>query len=427
MQVGVDTAPVRGERLRGIAWVRGPALPFIVAGAVWVLFAANFLRFGTVRRTDAEVNYDFLQELFGENVDPLVAYQFGLAFLWAPFYAIGKGLGAAGAETVAGVTSEEAMLEIGSIFYVLLTLVVTIEIVRRLDLPRPALTSTLALFGAGLFFWGSFVPLRTHPQEAFLLALVLLLLLALFRSTTSRPGLCGAIGLVLGLTATVRWFNAALAFAAVVGLFLFRSRRETVIVAGATALTAGLLVLVPIGLGVPLFIEGGYSSDSISFSPGSLPQMLFSDYRGLFVWTPLTVLGVVGYVRLLRRRSPDRPFLATAAAMGIALSLMYELYSAWGAGWSYSARYLSPLYPLFAIGLAGLWGWRPRIVATLAGIALAWSLFLALYVGLPFGDFGFDTGKASQLGANVVHGKMTPGRLSRGVWDGSRIRHVVGG
>jgi hypothetical protein len=110
--------------------------------------------------------------------------------------------------------------------------------------------------------------------------------------------------------------------------------------------------------------------------------------------------------------------------MGVALAFAYEFYPAWDAGYSFSARYLAPLFPQFAIGLAGLVDWRPRPALALGGLAAAWTLFLALNVGVPFGGFGFDTGNASAIASRALHGRMTPGRFIQGVWHSSHLRNV---
>jgi hypothetical protein len=254
----------------------------------------------------------------------------------------------------------------------------------------------------------------------------LLLLLALFRSAKDgNPRLALAAGALLAGAATVRWFNATEAAAAVVCLFAFRRRRDALWLAGSSAAATGLLVLVPVAFGVTLFQKHGFGADLLAFSPLTVPRMLFTNHRGLFIWTPVTILSVIGYVRLVRRRSADRPFLVTVGLMNIALALAYEAYPDWDAGLSFSARYLAPLYPFFALGLAGLVDWRPRVVWSAAAVATAWTLFLALNVGLPFGGYGFDTGNASQLAGRVLDGRMSPGRFVTTVWHYSHLHRLL--
>jgi Dolichyl-phosphate-mannose-protein mannosyltransferase len=401
------------------------ARPTVIAAGIWVVFAANFVHLTAFAHTDAQLNYAFLRRLFGVHTAGTVAYQFGLAFAWLPAYLLGRAIEAIGATTIGGVPTPQAVIGIGSIVYVLATLLLAVVLLRRLRAPHPAAVALVAVLGSPLVFLGSFSPLRTEPVEAFLLTFSLLPLLAMFRSERHEPRLAIGAGALLGMAATVRWFNAAEAIAAVLCLMWFRRWRGAVWLAGSIAAVTGALVLVPVALGVPLFQSHGYGAGMLSFSPFTLPRMLFTDYRGLFVWTPVTILSVLGYIRLVLRRPADRQFLGTVAAMSLALAFSYEAYSAWDAGFSFSARYLTPLFPFFVLGLAGLVDWRPRLVWSAAAVATAWTLFLALNVGLPFGGYGIDTGNASQLAGRVLDGRMSPGRFITTVWHYSHLGQLI--
>ena len=57
-------------------------------------------------------------------------------------------------------------------------------------------------------------------------------------------------------------------------------------------------------------------------------KMLFTVKRGLFVWTPLTFFGVVGYLLFLRREPRHRDFLVGLGLSALALLLVHIV---WGA------------------------------------------------------------------------------------------------
>lgn len=405
------------------AWNAIARRPALVAGAIWVVFALDFIHLAHFAHTDAHVNYAFLRRLFGVHTPGTSAYQFGLAFGWLPGYLAGRLIEAVGPNTIDGVPMPQATIAFVTILYVLATLYAVIVLLRRLHMPHPATVATIALFGTPLVFLGSFSPLRTAPVETLALTLCLLPLLTMFRSARPDPRYAIAAGALLAFAATVRWFNGAEAVAAVASFLVLRRWRDASWLAGTTAAVTVLLCLIPIALGVPLF--GAYGANMLAFSPLTLPRMLFTDHRGLFIWTPVTILSVIGYVRLVRRRPDDRDFLLTVAAMNVLVALAYEEYPAWDAGFSFSARYLAPLFPFFALGLAGLVDWRPRIVWTAAAVATAWTLFLALNVGIPFGGYGFDTGNASQLAGRVLDGRMSPRRFVATVWQYSHLHRLV--
>jgi hypothetical protein len=128
--------------------------------------------------------------------------------------------------------------------------------------------------------------------------------------------------------------------------------------------------------------------------------MLFSVQRGLFLWTPLTFVTVVGYLVWLRRDPLNRSFLVSVGGGGLALVVGYAGWgNLWPAGFSFSERYLASLFPIFVIGAAAIvriYSWR--------GIALiAGTSCVSLVIGLTFA-YGYK-------GQNAANGIDTILRL----------------
>lgn len=127
--------------------------------------------------------------------------------------------------------------------------------------------------------------------------------------------------------------------------------------------------------------------------------MLFTEHRGLFVWSPVTILAAIGLVLLWRNRPEQRRFLLAAYAMGAAIVLSYAFVPYWDGTWSFSQRYFTPLFPLVVLGLAGLidavsGALRIAVIAA-AVLGTAWSLYLcftlatigpAVYTGVTVPD-----------------------------------------
>lgn len=71
-----------------------------LATCLWLLWVANFndLQFGG---TDALRPYSLVQRIFGEasgSAGTPIGYQYGLAYLWVPFYGIGRLLSVGGSK-----------------------------------------------------------------------------------------------------------------------------------------------------------------------------------------------------------------------------------------------------------------------------------------------------------------------------------------
>jgi hypothetical protein len=107
--------------------------------------------------------------------------------------------------------------------------------------------------------------------------------------------------------------------------------------------------------------------------------MLFSDHRGLFLWTPLTAFAVVGFVLLVYRARHDdrRQFLWTLSASAFALLFAHSIWGFWDGAFSFSSRFLTALFPVFLIGVAELRRRFGAPVYALLVLCVAWSLMLA--------------------------------------------------
>ena len=110
----------------------------------------------------------------------------------------------------------------------------------------------------------------------------------------------------------------------------------------------------------------------------SVPQIerlgaaLFSLELGLFVFTPVLLLGVYG---LVRRTHPNLARERWWIGSLIALELLFlASHGGWRGGWSIGPRYILPIVPFLALGLAAQF--RPWVLGSLAGLSV-------LLCGLP--------------------------------------------
>jgi hypothetical protein len=110
-----------------------------------------------------------------------------------------------------------------------------------------------------------------------------------------------------------------------------------------------------------------------SFWPG-LAGLLLSPGRGLFVYSPIFALSVVGFV-LAWRRNGHGLLRALGVAAGLTL-LLYAKWEMWWGGLTFGPRLLADLTPVLALGLcpaAPLLA-RRRALRVTAAALLAWSI-----------------------------------------------------
>jgi len=114
---------------------------------------------------------------------------------------------------------------------------------------------------------------------------------------------------------------------------------------------------------------------------------LVSPNRGLFVFVPVFVFSLWGIVHAFRSGIRHTVLLRTVAIVVVAHWVMIStLCGKWWAGWSFGPRNFMDILPLFVVLLApaidalGRLPARARaVVTTLAALAVAWGLFVAVY------------------------------------------------
>ena len=118
-------------------------------------------------------------------------------------------------------------------------------------------------------------------------------------------------------------------------------------------------------------------------SPHAL-QILFSGRHGMFIWTPVLLVGMAGWVWLfIRGRLLDRLLLV----MFLAQLWVIGSWPMWWGGASFGQRFFLNHTVGFALGLAFLWGrlhdrrWKGSIAAVLF-LCLLWSGGVAVQYGL---------------------------------------------
>jgi hypothetical protein len=103
--------------------------------------------------------------------------------------------------------------------------------------------------------------------------------------------------------------------------------------------------------------RGGYTLYSWSVPLRHAFDVLWSPLNGFFIWSPLALTGMVG----LCATAGEKDAVPRAAArMGVCMVLLYAgFYGSWQAWWGGAStigqRFLIPLAPCIAFGIARIW------------------------------------------------------------------------
>lgn len=201
-----------------------------------------------------------------------------------------------------------------------------------------------------------------------------------------RPGprRYAALGALAGASALMRWQDAILLAPVALDL-IFAVRGGRIGIVGAVRY--GILTLVCAAAafapqmfvwtalyGRPLAMPQG--ADFMRWTEPALASVLFSDFHGLFTWTPIAAIAVAGLVPLWKRE----PVLAAGAALFLGLSWYVNAAVVdWWAGEAFGARRFLSCFPVMTLGLAAIaerfkasLGW----LAAMTGVVVAHTFLL---------------------------------------------------
>jgi hypothetical protein len=377
----------------------------------------------------------------------------GSAILWSPFYAVADGLVALG---VAGGGVRDGYgppyvraVAYGSAFYGWLAVVIGWALAHRLGLGRGALAAALAVwFGTPLVFYMYVAPPMAHACQAFTVAAFVAVWLLVRERWTARGGV--ALGLLAALMMMVREQDAlVVAGPALDWLYAWwRAPQDTLGPPRRRLVAHALTAAVAFAVGyLPQLLAyqalNGYPTPSklvarkLNWLSPHAAGVLASPEHGLFFWTPLALVALVGLAAglggrlgwastpsLAPRREGASPAWIAACLLAIVATQVYIAGSveSWTVAGAFGQRRFLGLTAIFLIGLAALWPADRRRGETGRGRAAA---LIALFVVAAWWNLGlmaqFGSGLMDRqrltLADNAYHTFVTvPMRLPELAW-----------
>jgi hypothetical protein len=302
-------------------------------------------------------------------------YGVGVSLVAAPIYLI-----------VTHLTGSDRFLQASaSIPFVAAAIVLFFVLLLRLVKPEIAAAGAV-VFGFGTTMWpvASMAFFQHGPVALFQVAG----LLGLF---SEHPRGSVLAGLGFATAAFIR--PTAVIPLAMVGLYyLLRERRRVVwYVAGTILPVAGVLVQNRWIWGS--WLKGGYAESGVGFHadiPSALWGLTVGLWRGVFVYSPVLLVGLVGWVMVLRKVRDGRE--SKLAALGVAAVVTIGFYATWTTWWNganqFGYRYLLDTVP-FLVVLAAYAADRSERVRRVA-VPLAIVSIVTMTWGAAPNEFGFD-------------------------------------
>ena len=338
----------------------------------------------------------------------------GAGLLMAPFYAIGYGVEGAVAAVSGRLPDSYGFIPqiafvVGSVAFGVLGFWCMFFLCRELVQPRIAYLSAIGVALCGpVVFYVLFHPSMAHAPSFGLAALFTLIWLRAWINGTNVRTII-ALGLLLGVAATVRYQNA-LYGALLVALIVKEWGRVGFIAAAKEAVIGLAACLLPLAalMGGQLTLTSGdhgrgtsVAQYPIDFASPYFGDVLLSCRHGAFHWAPLLGIALLGVVVALRHKEGWAGpmllvfLLQTYLIGGLSLSTVgysgNQPLSGWLHHWddapSFGMRYLTECAPIFALGLAYLIQQTRPLTGLIpwgAAIALAagWNALLIVAYGL---------------------------------------------
>jgi len=315
----------------------------------------------------------------------------GCALLWSPFFGAAQALGAAGRaaglETPRGGYSpfDALAVSFATAFYGFLCILICMRLLRLTGIsPRAAFPSIILLWlGTPFFYYQFYEAAMAHVCSAFAASLFVYF----WQQNRKSSGLsCWALtGAAAGLAALVRTELALLSLLTALDLIAgLKSRDLKTTVCGAVVFAAAALFVFSPQMIVWRALNGSFFSSyqgaaNFLWSNPHPFETLFSDYHGLFAWSPVVILAVLGWFLYMRRDA-----VAGVGIVAVFTAFVYVVSCLiwwWGSG-AFGARFFVGIFPLFAVGLAAFIDTCRRrwLSALLAAAASAWTVLLMLQV-----------------------------------------------
>ena len=145
---------------------------------------------------------------------------------------------------------------------------------------------------------------------------------------------------------------------------------------GVTAVGLAVYHEILYGFLDPRRVYGARPEISLATLPEGLPGLLLDQEFGLLVYAPIFALVLPGFVLLWKR---DQRCALAAVTLVLAALLMAGSWPMWRGGWNPPARFLLPVVPPLALGLAASF---QRGLGSASALLLGWSVWTGLAGGI---------------------------------------------
>lgn len=328
--------------------------------------------------------YNYLKEANGKKYNKYFA---GTAIPMMPFFLIAHGI-----SKIAGLPADgyadlyHIFINIAAIFYLIVALVFFGKLLDRFNITdvNKALSYLVIYFGTNWFYWVNLEPSVSHVYSVALVPIFIYYFLKFTDGKGYRHLVISA--LTLGLIVLIRPANALCLF--MLPIFYsswkeFRTAAMNILTSPKYLLTSVVLSLLVVTIQLVIYkIQVGqffiysYEDEGFNFLNPEIINFLFSYKKGLFVYTPVLLIGAIGYWFWYRYNK------WSAIASIVFLAVVTYVLASWHMWWyggGFGTRVMIDFYIIWALALAFLFqnitGLYRKVVITVLTILVLFTQF----------------------------------------------------
>ncbi len=280
-------------------------------------------------------------------------FSVGPAIFWSPFFLITHLI----ARSDGYLNAYQLFTGIGAVLLSCLGLYICFRLASKYFSAKISLLSTLSIWlASNLFFYAVVDPINSH-SASFFVASVFAFMLDKFISKPKTTNLI-AVGLLVGILGMIR-AQDLIFFAPGMGFLFYRLYQKKInflsffktIFVYVGSIFFGFLPQIIVWiilygqLKSPYYIHG----ERFNWLQPHIFQVWFSANNGLFYYSPVLILAILGYFCLVKK---NRSLGVTAFSLFFGQTYVISSWHNWWGGAAYGGRMFISLMPFFIIGLA---------------------------------------------------------------------------
>lgn len=288
----------------------------------------------------------------------ITKYTYGTALAYSPFYLLGRTLESAD-ETYPGFSEiQNRMISLAAAIYLLIGLIFLHRFLRYYYSNKVATwTTLLVLLGTNLLYYGI---QETGMSHAYSFALFAGFLVLLKKTNFLKDGNSWhyvLFGILAGWMVVIRQLNIVFPLV----YFFLDGDKESVAIRFKRimhwkhffpVLFGGMLLVFPQLLywkyASGHWVMYSYGEEGFNFTKPKFLNVYFNPYNGLFLYTPLVFIMLLGAINMVKRQMSNG-WLVLIAFIG--LSYLFASWWAWWFGCAFGARSFIEYYVVLALGL----------------------------------------------------------------------------